>query len=187
MSPSQTTSSTLTCHGHPPTAVTICSYIRHGPQRASWPRYQTLPGGHPVTPQTTRHGPTPFSQLLKVRRLLANLSRQRLAANAGLSEATIKFLEMGRTEPSLRSLLNLLQAPSLGLYLFDLPEPYQTQVRKFLASEPTVCVSSKAIPSGDKVGAGPNQTCVNFTAEQRCSRGQDRLCIAAPGDRNPAR
>lgn len=187
MSPCQTTSGALKCHGQPPTAVTICSCIRQGPQRASWPQYQTLPGGHPVTPQTTRHGTTPFSQLLKVRRLLANLSRQRLASISGLSEATIKFLEMGRTEPSLRSLLNLLRAPSLGLYLFDLPEPYQSQVRKFLASEPTVCVSSEASPSGDKEGAGPNQTCVNFTAAQRCSRGQDRLCIAAPGDMNPAR
>ncbi len=65
-----------------------------------------------------------FGRRLRTRRELAGLSRSRLAAMAGVSEATIKHLEMGyEFKPQTRTILALIGVPALGLRLEDfLPE-----------------------------------------------------------------
>jgi len=68
-----------------------------------------------------------------MRRVGAELSRAKLASLAGLSEATIKFLETGRIDkPSMRTLLKLLRTAELGLTLTDLPEPLARSVVPYL-------------------------------------------------------
>ncbi|HND12913.1 MAG TPA: helix-turn-helix transcriptional regulator [Pseudomonadota bacterium] len=64
-----------------------------------------------------------FAKLLRDRRETAGLSRRGLAEASGLSEATIKFIELGKTRPSRRTLLQLLMVPGLGLLSHDLPMP----------------------------------------------------------------
>ena len=55
-----------------------------------------------------------FAARLLACRTSAALSRQKLANAAKLSEATIKFLENGRMKPSARTVLRLMNVPSLG-------------------------------------------------------------------------
>ena len=64
-----------------------------------------------------------FAKLLRDRRETAGLSRRGLAEASGLSEATIKFIELGKTRPSRRTLLQLLMVPGLRLLSHDLPMP----------------------------------------------------------------
>lgn len=68
--------------------------------------------------------------LLRERRVLAGLSRSSLAGLAGLSEATIKFIEFGKHRPRKKTLLKLyavsylsLSADDLGLNPEALPPP----------------------------------------------------------------
>jgi transcriptional regulator with XRE-family HTH domain len=74
-----------------------------------------------------------FAARLAACRLAARLSRQKLADAAMLSEATIKFIEKGRTKPSARTVHSLLQVPSLGLALDDLPATQREEVKRLLA------------------------------------------------------
>jgi transcriptional regulator with XRE-family HTH domain len=62
-----------------------------------------------------------FARLLRFRREAAGLSRHRLAQQANLSEATIKFIESARTRPTRATLLRLLLVGDLGLLPGDLP------------------------------------------------------------------
>lgn len=63
-----------------------------------------------------------FGRKLRTQRELARLSRSRLAALAGVSEATIKHLEMGyQFRPLPRTVHGLLGVPALGLRLSDFP------------------------------------------------------------------
>ena len=74
-----------------------------------------------------------FGRALKTRRISANLSRLKLGRLAGISEATIKFLETGRIDkPSMRTLLKLLRTSELGLTLNELPEPLARSVVPYL-------------------------------------------------------
>ena len=73
----------------------------------------------------------PLGERLRVKRVVAGLSRSGLAKRAGLSECTIKLIEKGRTHPTDRSLLRLLHAKKLGLLLTDLPEPDLRRMRKY--------------------------------------------------------
>ena len=74
-----------------------------------------------------------FGTALKTRRISAHLSRLKLGRLAGLSEATIKFLETGRIDkPSMRTLLKLLRTSELGLTLSELPEPIARSVVPYL-------------------------------------------------------
>ncbi len=87
----------------------------------------TTPAKTPLIPPFATSGsqktPSDFAKLLRERRELAGLSRRRLAQLAEVSEATIKFIELGRTHPSRRTLLQLLLVPGLGLVTSDLPIP----------------------------------------------------------------
>ena len=76
-----------------------------------------------------------FAARLAACRLAARLSRQKLADAAMLSEATIKFIEKGRTKPSVRTVHSLLQVPSLGLALDDLPVTQREEVKRLDALE----------------------------------------------------
>ena len=87
-----------------------------------------------------------FSQRLEARRILARISRQRLALAAKLSEATIKHIEKGRTKPSLRSLHSLLTVPTLGLTIDDIPHPLREAVEQLLALQPS-CIDSVTAPA----------------------------------------
>ena len=71
-----------------------------------------------------------FAARLAACRLAARLSRQKLADAATLSEATIKFIEKGWTKPSARTVHSLLQVPSLGLALDDLPATLREEVKR---------------------------------------------------------
>lgn len=74
-----------------------------------------------------------FGRALKTRRISAHLSRLKLGRLAGLSEATIKFLETGRIDkPSMKTLLKLLRTSELGLTLSELPEPIARSVVPYL-------------------------------------------------------
>ena len=74
-----------------------------------------------------------FAARLAACRLAARLSRQKLADAATLSEATIKFIEKGWTKPSARTVHSLLQVPSLGLAIDDLPATQREEVKRLLA------------------------------------------------------
>lgn len=87
-----------------------------------------------------------FSQRLEARRILARISRQRLALAAKLSEATIKHIEKGRTKPSLRSLHSLLTVPTLGLTIDDIPHTLRDAVEQLLALQPS-CIDSVTAPA----------------------------------------
>ena len=50
----------------------------------------------------------PLGERLRVKRVIAGLSRSGLAKRAGLSECTIKLIEKGKTRPTERTLLRLL-------------------------------------------------------------------------------
>ena len=59
---------------------------------------------------------TDFGQLLRSRREAARLTRKALALKAGLSSATIKFLETGRlTHTSRKTAVRLIQVVELSL------------------------------------------------------------------------
>ena len=74
-----------------------------------------------------------FAKRLLACRTISGLSRQKLADAATLSEATIKFIEKGWTKPSARTVHSLLQVPSLGLALDDLPATQREEVKRLLA------------------------------------------------------
>ena len=81
----------------------------------------------------TAPGSGNFGIALKTRRISAHLSRFKLGHLAGLSGATIKFLETGRVDtPSITTLLKLLRTSELGLTLRDLPEPIARAVVPYL-------------------------------------------------------
>ena len=94
-----------------------------------------------------------FAARLAACRLAARLSRQKLANAATLSEATIKFIEKGWTKPSARTVHSLLQVPSLGLALDDLPATLREAVESLDAlrknivapvTKPAYCTSGDA-------------------------------------------
>ena len=59
---------------------------------------------------------TDFGQLLRSRREAARLTRKSLASKAGLSSATIKFLETGRlTHTTRKTAVRLIQVVELSL------------------------------------------------------------------------
>ena len=73
-----------------------------------------------------------FARRLVARRFASRLSRQSLARLTQLSEATIKFIESGRTKPTVRTFAYLLQVPKLELTLDDVPPLLREQVRDVL-------------------------------------------------------
>lgn len=73
-----------------------------------------------------------FARRLQGRRHAAMLSRLVLARRTKLSEATIKFIEMGRTKPTVRTVAALLQVPELALTLDDVPLSLRERVADVL-------------------------------------------------------
>ena len=73
-----------------------------------------------------------FARRLVARRCASHLSRQSLARLTQLSEATIKFVEKGRTKPTVRTIAYLLLVPELELTLDDVPLSLREQVRDVL-------------------------------------------------------
>ncbi len=77
-----------------------------------------------------------LGERLRMKRVVAGLSRLALARLAGLSEATIKFIEKGRTKtPSEDSLLRLLRTKELRLCMTDLPASDFLRLRKYFLTE----------------------------------------------------
>ena len=77
----------------------------------------------------------PLGERLRVKRVIAGLSRSGLAKRAGLSECTIKLIEKGKTRPTESTLLRLLTTKELGLQLSDLPEPDFRRMQKFFRKQ----------------------------------------------------
>lgn len=77
-----------------------------------------------------------IAELLRERRKKACLSRARLARIAGLSEATIKFIETGRTRPSEATRRRLLEVRILALRPDELglDSPVGALVASFIAA-----------------------------------------------------
>ena len=73
-----------------------------------------------------------FARRLKGSRLAAHLSRLSLARLTQLSEATIKFIEKGRTKPTVGTIAYLLQVTELKLTLEDVPLSLREQVMDVL-------------------------------------------------------
>jgi transcriptional regulator with XRE-family HTH domain len=87
-----------------------------------------------------------FARRLVARRCASHLSRQSLARLTQLSEATIKFVEKGRTKPTVRTIAYLLLVPELELTLEDVPLSLREQVRDVL-DPPRVPVCEAAPPA----------------------------------------
>ena len=77
-----------------------------------------------------------FARRLVARRFASHLSRQSLARLTQLSEATIKFVEKGRSKPTVRTIAYLLLVPELELTLDDVPLLWREQVRDVLEAAP---------------------------------------------------
>ena len=96
-----------------------------------------------------------FAKRLLACRTISGLSRQRLADAAKLSAATIKFLENGRMKPSARTVLRLMNVPSLGLVTDDLPVALRETMQSLLSQRPAtppeyrVSCSSRGAPCSD--------------------------------------
>ena len=99
-----------------------------------------------------------FAARLETCRLMARLSRLKLASAATLSEATIKFIEKGWTKPSVRTIHSLLQVSSLGLAIEDVPATLREAVERMLSlsHESATTVASRehlsAIGCSDGIG-----------------------------------
>jgi len=91
-----------------------------------------------------------FARRLVARRCASHLSRQSLARLTQLSEATIKFVEKGRTKPTVRTIAYLLQVPELELTLEDVPLSLREQVRDVLdPPRVPVCEATPPAPPSD--------------------------------------
>lgn len=96
-----------------------------------------------------------FAARLLACRTISGLSRQRLGDAAKLSAATIKFLENGRMKPSARTVLRLMNVPSLGLLIDDIPVALREMLKGLLAQRPAtppeyrVSCSSRGAPCSD--------------------------------------
>jgi transcriptional regulator with XRE-family HTH domain len=75
--------------------------------------------------------PRAMGRRIKTLREVRELSRQQLAQKADLNRETIRLLEAGRFDPTLRTLTKLAKA--LGVTLVDL-----VQVKRRMAMEPTL-------------------------------------------------
>ena len=99
-----------------------------------------------------------FAKRLLACRTISGLSRQRLGDAAKLSAATIKFLEKGRMKPSARTVLRLMNMPSLGLVTDDLPVALREMIKSLLAQRPVTLpeyrasCSSRGAPCSDTTG-----------------------------------
>ena len=111
-----------------------------------------------------------FARRLVARRFASRLSRQSLARLTQLSEATIKFVETGRTKPTVRTIAYLLLVPELELTLEDVPPLWREQVRECPSAKPchprhppTVCGHARA-------EAGRSSARRRSTRSRSCSR-----------------
>ena len=78
------------------------------------------------TGQLANDAPHSFGELIRSKRLLGLLSRKQLAEKSGLSVATIKLMEEGRSvRPSVKTVLALLDVPDLALDFKDCPAHIQ--------------------------------------------------------------
>ena len=73
----------------------------------------------------------PLGERLRVKRVIAGLSRSGLAKRAGLSECTIKLIEKGKTRPTESTLLRLLTTKELGLLISELPETDLRRIQSY--------------------------------------------------------
>lgn len=76
-----------------------------------------------------------FGKRLWDARLAAKLGRSALAEKAKLSDATIKFIEKGRTRPTLQTVAAIIGVPELGLDLEDAPSFLQEALAPILSQQ----------------------------------------------------
>ena len=99
----------------------------------------------------------PLGERLRVKRVIAGLSRSGLAKRAGLSECTIKLIEKGKTRPTESTLLRLLTTKELGLQLSDLPEPDFGRMQKFFRRKELLAVEPHLHACADRKGSTSKQ------------------------------
>ena len=88
----------------------------------------------------------PLGERLRVKRVIAGLSRSGLAKRAGLSECTIKLIEKGKTRPTESTLLRLLTTKELGLLISELPETDLRRVQSYYWAKVGAYATTLSLP-----------------------------------------
>jgi transcriptional regulator with XRE-family HTH domain len=126
----------------------------------------------------------PLGERLRVKRVVAGLSRSGLAKHSGLSECTIKLIEKGKTQPTERTLLRLLSTKELGLLLTELPETDLRRVQSYYWAKVGAYEAPLSLPEvegkkeGEREEAEPNQCDGIEQGNDRCK--QSRWCDCDP-------
>ena len=127
----------------------------------------------------------PLGERLRVKRVIAGLSRSGLAKRAGLSECTIKLIEKGKTRPTESTLLRLLTTKELGLQLTELPETDSRRVQSYYWAKVGAYATTLSLPEmegkmeGEMEEAEPNQCDGIEQGNDRCT--QSSWCDCDPG------
>ena len=126
----------------------------------------------------------PLGERLRVKRVIAGLSRSGLAKRAGLSECTIKLIEKGKTRPTESTLLRLLTTKELGLQLTELPETDSRRVQSYYWAKVGAYATTLSLPEmegkreEEREEAEPNQCDGIEQGNDRCK--QSRWCDCDP-------
>ena len=129
-----------------------------------------------------------FGERLRVKRVIAGLSRSGLAKHSGLSECTIKLIEKGKTQPRESTLLRLLTTKELGLLLTELPEADSRRVQSYYWAKVGAYATTLSLPEmegkreeekeEEREGAEPNQCDGIEQGNDRCT--QSSWCDCDP-------
>ena len=132
----------------------------------------------------------PLGERLRVKRVIAGLSRSGLAKHSGLSECTIKLIEKGKTQPRESTLLRLLTTKELGLLLTELPEADSHRVQSYYWAKVRGYETPLSLPEvegkreeereEEREGAEPNQCDGIEQGNDRCTQSSWCDCDPSP-------
>ena len=135
----------------------------------------------------------PLGERLRVKRVVAGLSRSGLAKHSGLSECTIKLIEKGKTRPTESTLLRLLTTKELGLLLSELPETDSRRVQSYYWAKVGAYATTLSLPEmegkeeGEKELEREEET--DETEHNQCDgieQGNDRCTQSSWRDCDPS-
>ncbi len=127
----------------------------------------------------------PLGERLRVKRVIAGLSRSGLAKHSGLSECTIKLIEKGKTRPTERTLLRLLTTKELGLLLTELPETDSRRVQSYYWAKVGAYATTLSLPEME----GKREEERDETEPNQCDgieQGNDRCTQSSWCDCDPS-
>ncbi len=134
----------------------------------------------------------PLGERLRVKRVVAGLSRSGLAKHSGLSECTIKLIEKGKTQPRESTLLLLLSTKELGLLLTELPETDSRRVQNYYWAKVRTYEAPLSLPEmeGKEEGEKEKEKERDETEPKQCDgieQGNDRCTQSSWCDCDPSR